>query len=180
MSLVPASARAAIGLLLRLLALSLFCAVSAHGAADPPGSIGTATVSGEDLDHDGVFDVFEDFNHNGLLDPGEDVDGDGRLTPAGGCEGATREDQDCDGHLDAFDEDFNGNGVLDFGEDLDHDGRLDRGTEDRNHDFMLNDRPRPQPSDVIIEYLPDGGTRRPPPTYPYGTFAPRPDPGGRG
>jgi hypothetical protein len=113
----------------------------------------------EDLDHDGAFDVYEDFRpHNGILDPGEDVDGDGRLTPPGGCEGVTREDQDCDHHLDLFNEDDNGNGVLDIGEDRDGDGRLDDGTEDRNHNNRLDDRPFPSLDDL----------------YPYETLTPRP------
>src|SRR5437899_4542429 len=49
----------------------------------------------EDLDRDGAFDVFEDINHNRQLDQGEDRDFDGRLTGPNGCEGVTREDQDC-------------------------------------------------------------------------------------
>jgi len=103
--------------------------------------------SQEDLDGDGRFDVFEDFNRNRSLDPGEDRDGDGHLTPATvqtpfgsfpGCEGATREDQDCDGHVDRFWEDANNNGVLDPGEDRDGDRRLDYIDEDRNHDGRLD------------------------------------------
>jgi hypothetical protein len=101
---------------------------------------------GEDLDRDvdtdGLpyprWDVFEDRNGNGRLDPGEDVDGDKRVTPSGrgpytgGCEGATREDVDCDGRLDRINEDFNSNGVLDVGEDIDGDRRLDAINEDRD------------------------------------------------
>jgi len=130
----------------------------------------------EDLDRDGLFDVFEDINHNRQLDFGEDRDFDGRLTGPNGCEGVTREDQDCDGHLDVFNEDLNGNGVLDPGEDRDGDGRLDLVNEDRNHDQVLNDRPLPQPSDVMFEVLPDGTHRPLPPYYPYTSF--RPAPGG--
>ncbi len=101
----------------------------------------------EDLDGDGHFDIFEDQNHNRDLDPGEDRDLDGHLTPATvqtpfgsfpGCEGATREDQDCDGHVDLIWEDANNNGVLDPGEDRDGDGRLDYIDEDRNHNGQLD------------------------------------------
>ena len=46
----------------------------------------------EDVDGDGVFDVWEDTNQNGELDPGEDVDGDGRLDG--------HEDSDDDGVFD--------------------------------------------------------------------------------
>ena len=124
----------------------------------------------EDLDHDGKFDVFEDRLRNGVLDPFEDADGDGRLTPPGGCEGSTREDKDCDGHLDIFDEDDNHNGVLDLGEDLDGDGRLDDGTEDRNHNNELDDRPDPSMANDVI---PDesGAVGQ---FYPYGALIPGP------
>jgi hypothetical protein len=106
---------------------------------------------GEDYDKDGVFDVFEDKNHNGVLDANEDRDGDGRLTPYRvGCEGALREDIDCDGHLDFINEDTNHNGRLDPGEDLDGDGILDLGTEDRNHNQQLDDRPVPAVNNGII------------------------------
>jgi hypothetical protein len=126
----------------------------------------------EDLDHDGAFDVFEDFRpHNGVLDPGEDLDGDGRLTPPGGCEGVTREDKDCDGRLDTINEDDNHNGVLDPGEDRDGDGRLDDGTEDRNHNFILDDRPFPSLDDSYSD--PVTHTLLPP-YYPYETLTPRP------
>ena len=127
---------------------------------------------GTDFDNDGVWDVWEDTHiRNGRLDiweaPSsptaddlilwtEDQDGDGRLTPRGGCEGATREDIDCDGRLDVKDEDLNLNGRLDGTEDLDGDRHLDRGDEDRNGDGILNDRPFP--GDL----------------YPYGTLAPTP------
>jgi hypothetical protein len=131
-------------------------------------------IVGEDLDGDGAFDVFEDRNHNGILDAGEDVDGDGRLTPPDGCEGATREDKDCDGRLDTIDEDLNHNGQLDPGEDLDQDLHLDDGTEDRNLDYLLNDRPFPSPTDVIYCYDPQCGPGTLPPTYPYGSFTPAP------
>jgi hypothetical protein len=131
------------------------------------------TTTLEDLDHDGAFDVFEDFLfRNGVLDPGEDLDGDGRLTPPGGCEGTTREDEDCDGRLDRVDEDLNHNGRLDPGEDLDGDGRLDDGTEDRNHDELLNDRPFPSPDDVIFEYRPPRSPLPLGPNYPYRSFTP--------
>ncbi|HUD72327.1 MAG TPA: thrombospondin type 3 repeat-containing protein [Dongiaceae bacterium] len=122
---------------------------------------GTIVGPDEDLDHDGHFDVFEDRNHNHRLDPGEDLDGDGRLTPPGGCEGATREDADCDGRLDRVDEDANHNGILDPGEDLDGDGHLDAGDEDRNGNNLLDDRPDPRPADAVG-------------VYPYGLFLPRP------
>src|SRR5437773_2522196 len=117
---------------------------------------------GEDYDGDGRFDVFEDGNRNGLLDQGEDLDGDRRLTRsgsgtiAGACEGRLREDLDCDGHLDTFDEDTNHNGRLDPGEDVDNDRHLDRGNEDRNGNNILDDTP-----------IPDG-------LYPYGELAPVP------
>ena len=101
----------------------------------------------EDFDRDGAFDIFEDVNHNGVLDPGEDRDNDGRLTPrlrstiygfVPACEGATREDVDCDGHIDLFYEDTNHNGILDAGEDIDGDNRLDYIDEDRNHNGILD------------------------------------------
>ncbi len=166
----------------------------------------------EDFDGDGVFDVFEDRNFNRILDTGEDRDLDGRLTPAfiltpfgnqRGCEGVTREDQDCDGfpdlfyedvnhngvldpgedrdgdrRLDLINEDRNGNAVLDPGEDLNENGVLDIGPyiEDRNNNAVLDDRVLPQPDDIEFEVLPDG-TRVPlPPYYPYQSF--RPAPGG--
>ncbi|HYV86379.1 MAG TPA: carboxypeptidase regulatory-like domain-containing protein [Patescibacteria group bacterium] len=139
--------------------------------------------SGEDYDGDGRFDVFEDYIANGRLDYqeaciyydrhlqhnvngcppdgasppvvfDEDFDHDRRLTPPGGCEGLTREDQDCDGHLDRINEDRNHNGRLDTGEDLDGDGRLDLGTEDRNNNKELDDDPFPTT------------------TYPYGHLKP--------
>jgi len=104
--------------------------------------------SHEDLDGDRLFDVFEDtISRNNHLDPGEDRDGDGRLTPAAvvtpfgvvpGCEGAAREDVDCDGHVDLFWEDANNNGALDPGEDRDGDARLDYIDEDRNHNGQLD------------------------------------------
>ena len=143
--------------------------VAWSGSAYDLQALNTPTVllgPEEDLDHDGAFDVFEDFiMRNGILDAGEDLDGDGRLTPPGGCEGVTREDKDCDHRLDLFDEDANQNGVLDPGEDLDGDGRLDDGTEDRNHNFRLDDRPYPA---LDIDYL------LIPPHYPYETLTPRP------
>ena len=89
---------------------------------------------GEDYDLDGVFDVNERFSG--------DVDGDGRITRLA-CEGTSREDQDCDGHLDAVKEDANGDGVLQYFEDLDGDRTLDAGDEDRNRDSVLNDTPFP-------------------------------------
>ncbi|HET8947059.1 MAG TPA: thrombospondin type 3 repeat-containing protein [Candidatus Polarisedimenticolia bacterium] len=124
----------------------------------------------EDLDHDGKFDVYEDRLRNGVLDPFEDVDGDGRLTPPGGCEGVHREDKDCDGRVDIFDEDDNHNGVLDVGEDRDGDGRLDDGTEDRNHNNSLDDRPDPT---LFNDVIPDetGAFGH---FYPYGTAVPGP------
>jgi hypothetical protein len=112
---------------------------------------------GEDFDDDSAFDVFEDLlppfgAFNSLL---EDRDKDGRQTPPRGCEGVTREDADCDGHLDFQSEDDNGNGVLDLGEDRDGDRRLDAGTEDRNGNFHLDDTPHPLQN------------------YPYGERAPQ-------
>jgi hypothetical protein len=112
------------------------------------------------LDEDGVRSEFEIPIHP----PG---DSDRRLTPPNGCEGDRREDQDCDGELDTFDEDswfcrFGrgdprcDNGRLDPGEDRDNDGRLDRGTEDRNGNGLLDDTPFPTS------------------LYPYGSLRPRP------
>ncbi|HUD73190.1 MAG TPA: hypothetical protein VMQ62_14615, partial [Dongiaceae bacterium] len=136
---------------------------------------------GEDWDGDGAFDVFEDFFHqNGVLDydevsctpirgrkgvfecgtppsiVDEDLDHDRRLTPPGLCEGAGREDVDCDGTLDNLPEDRNHNGILDPNEDRDADGRLDPGTEDRNRNGRLDDWPRPKD------------------TYPFGRLTPIP------
>ncbi|MEK7798615.1 MAG: TonB-dependent receptor [Acidobacteriota bacterium] len=99
----------------------------------------TERDSGEDFDRDSRFDVFEDINKNGVLDPGEDRDLDGRLTRKGaGCEGYTREDVDCDGHVDLFWEDENWSGTLDKGEDRDGDGKIDWIDEDRDHDLVLD------------------------------------------
>jgi hypothetical protein len=148
---------------------------------------------GEDFDRDGAFDIFEDRNKNGRLDKpdqcpgggticGEDLDGDGRLTiPGLGCEGASREDIDCDGNLDFRNEDLNGNGVRDPGEpDYDNDRRLDLGIEDRNFDRELNDRPFPSPGDDIFQF-PSNNPQVPPfldpvgtlaSHYPYGSFRP--------
>jgi len=126
---------------------------------------------GTDWDDNGAWDVWEDtYVRNGKVDvwegfpPGvtfgnsilftEDLDGNGKLTPRGGCEGATREDIDCDGRLDIIDEDTNLNGRLDGTEDLDGDRNLDRGIEDRNGDLKLNDTP--YPTDL----------------YPYGALRP--------
>ncbi|MBI1951501.1 MAG: carboxypeptidase regulatory-like domain-containing protein [Acidobacteria bacterium] len=111
---------------------------------------------GEDYDLDGAFDVFEDFNRNKRLDPNEDLDGDGRLTQPRGCEGTLRENLDCDGRLDTFNEDRNGNGVMDPFEDIDGDGHLDPGTEDRNGNFYMDDAPFPASR------------------YPYGDLVPQP------
>jgi outer membrane receptor protein involved in Fe transport len=121
--------------------------------------------SGNDWDNDGAWDVWEDTHiANGKIDQWEvplvngvfteDVDGDGRLTPRFACEGAAREDRDCDGHLDNVVEDKNGNGRLDSDEDVDGDHRLDPGTEDRNGNGALDDTPFPAT------------------TYPYGTLRP--------
>jgi hypothetical protein len=122
--------------------------------------------AGDDWDQDGHWDVFEDTHiRNGVIDVWdfpegtfntEDADRDGRLTPRGACEGALREDIDCDGRLDTVDEDLNGNGQLDGTEDLDGDRFLDRGLEDRNGDRILNDTP-----------FPSG-------LYPYGSVRPAP------
>lgn len=115
---------------------------------------------GDDYDQDGVFDVFEDFNHNRRLDPGEDRDGDGRLTQDFGCEGTTREDTDCDGHLDNIAEIAGPYGFFscycEYNNDLDHDLRQDPGTEDRNNNGKLDDAVRPSS------------------LYPYGRMVPLP------
>ncbi len=131
---------------------------------------------GEDWDRDGAWDVYEeDSNHDKKINNGEDVDGDRRITAAGvGCEGDTREDRDCDGHLDNVNEDLNHNGVLDPGEDRDGDNRLDDGTEDRNLNGRLDDRPFPKPDDTIPGYLPDGTPVALPPYYPYDRLRPLP------
>ncbi|HEX9426567.1 MAG TPA: thrombospondin type 3 repeat-containing protein [Candidatus Polarisedimenticolia bacterium] len=162
-------------------------AAGCPSTVDPPHPpvVIIASQEREDLDGDGAFDVFEDFNHNGILDPGEDLDGDGRLTPPGGCEGVLREDKDCDGHLDFINEDLNGNGIFEpqLGEDIDGDHHYDDGTEDRNHDFTLNDRPFPKESDgPFPDCGVDPATGMPyficqpvgtlPPSYPYGSFIP--------
>jgi carboxypeptidase family protein/TonB-dependent receptor-like protein len=112
--------------------------------------------SGEDYDGDGVFDVFEVPTGISGLKPKIDYDGDKRVTPRFGCEGRLREDTDCDGHLDQFDEDLNHDGIFEpLFEDLDGDRRFDRGTEDRNHNGILDDTPRPTS------------------LYPYGSLAPQ-------
>ncbi len=130
---------------------------------------------GEDWDQDGAWDVFEDVIHNGHLDPHEDLDSDGHVTASfHGCEGATREDQDCDGNLDRVSEDKNGNGELDPEEDLDGDHRLDRGGEDRNFNRRLDDRPFPDPADAFSSTQPDGTIVELPPYYPYEHFRPTP------
>ena len=124
---------------------------------------------GDDYDQDGAFDVFEDANLNGILNPGEDRDGDGRLTILGGCEGDSREDLDCDGHLDNVNEDTNGDGYLYscfcdinscfcINDDLDNDHRLDPGTEDRNGNGVLDDAARPAgpyPYGRLVPQAPD-------------------------
>jgi len=126
---------------------------------------------GDDWDADGAWDIWEDtIIANGRIDEievpdpdrgpratkilSEDADGDGHLTARGACEGADREDTDCDGHLDNIDEDINHNGVLDSTEDIDKDFRLDHGTEDRDNDGLLDDTPFPVS------------------TYPYGWLRP--------
>ena len=84
---------------------------------------------GDDWDADGAWDIWEDtIIANGRIDEievpdpdrgpratkilSEDADGDGHLTKRGACEGADREDTDCDGHLDNVNEDINHNGIL--------------------------------------------------------------------
>ena len=129
----------------------------------------------EDPDADGAFDVFEDFLGNGDLS--QDRDLDGRLTPPDGCEGSTREDVDCDGHLDVLEEDRNDNGVLDPGEDIDGDGRLDpfidtdgdgfSNHEDRNRNQFMDDHPFISFTDFLID---EKGNRSP--FYPYGISRP--------
>lgn len=62
----------------------------------------------------------------------------------------TPEDQDCDGHIDIY--------------------------EDRNHNRMLDDRPFPEPSDGIFLHeveSPCDVLHRLPPQYLYPTFTPR-------
>ena len=145
----------------------------------------TERDAGEDFDRDGRFDVYEDFRpHNGQLDGcqtlpdgsmvcAEDIDGDRRVTPERGCEGVTREDVDCDHHLDFLNEDDNLNGILDLGEDRDGDNRLDAGIEDRNGNFSLDDRPFPVDNNDLIADAPppNGVTGR---FYPYYRPAPIP------
>jgi len=111
---------------------------------------------GEDFDADGAWDTFEDtIIRNNKLDAGEDLDHDGRLTQSGiggisigGCEGATREDLNC-------------NGILDPG-------------EDRNHNGKLDDRPFPSPFDQEVQVLPDQSTLPLPYYYPYTSARPIP------
>jgi hypothetical protein len=117
---------------------------------------------GSDYDQDGAWDVFEDINHNHRLDPGEDRDGDGRLTPDFACEGDTREDADCDGHLDNVFEADGPYGFIscfcEYNTDLDHDRRQDPGTEDRNNNRILDDAVRPTgiyPYGSLLPVLPD-------------------------
>jgi hypothetical protein len=110
---------------------------------------------GEDFDGDGRFDVYEDLDRDGKYDPGDDIDGDGLITRDFLCEGVSREDRDCDGRLDKFNEDVNGNGRLDPFEDKDFDNHLDY-FEDRNGNGILDDTPYPT-SD-----------------YPYGRLTPEP------
>ena len=125
---------------------------------------------GEDYDRDKAFDLFEDFNHNGRLDQflGEDRDKDGRLTPAGGCEGTSNEDLNCNGFLDR-EFDLNENGLVDPDEDRGIDGipgtagngRFD--SEDRNANNLLdtvgNSGPTSFPfwSDLNGNHRPDPG-----------------------
>jgi len=130
---------------------------------------------GDDWDGDGAWDVFEDANRSDSLDAGEDRDGDGRMTREFlGCEGATREDRDCDGRLDVVNEDTNGNHWLDLGEDRDGDRHLDDGSEDRNGNGLLDDRPFPLPTDDFDRYLPNGVLVDWPFYYPYETIRPLP------
>ena len=113
--------------------------------------------AGEDLDGDGRFDVFEPLTFPCaicMFPTAEDRDGDLAWTGPSGCEGAGREDRDCDGALDV-NEDLNGNGVRDLYEfDEDGDGHLDTADEDRNGNGRLDDTPFP--TDL----------------YPYGRLAP--------
>ncbi|HET6279011.1 MAG TPA: kelch repeat-containing protein [Candidatus Polarisedimenticolia bacterium] len=127
----------------------------------------------------------------------EDRDCDRRLTPVPpfgqflqSCEGLNREDLDCDGRLDNYDEDLNRNGRLDVGEDIDGDGRLDRGIEDRNGNIRLDDRPFPDPTDPRNPLCQDPANRNPvdpsipcsiphtlptgvdSPLYPFGSLRP--------
>jgi outer membrane receptor protein involved in Fe transport len=138
----------------------------------------TETDPGEDWDRDGNWDVFErDPNRNNRVDDGEqeyDIDGDRHYTPRRyGCEGATREDEDCDGHLDDRIEDLNGDGILQFQEDRDGDRRLDDGTEDRNRNGVLDDRPFPSSVDLVYDYR-STPRQRLPPFYPYESYGPIP------
>jgi len=135
----------------------------------------TELDAGQDWDRDGAWDVFEDLDHNHQPNNEEDVDHDGRLNDSSaGCEGETREDRDCDGHLDTIDEDTNHNGILDPLEDRDGDNRLDDGTEDRNRNGHLDDRPFPRPNDRILGFQADGTPITLPPYYPYDRLRPLP------
>jgi carboxypeptidase family protein/TonB-dependent receptor-like protein len=147
----------------------LYADRNGDGFIDP-----TERDPGEDWDQDGAWDVFEDVSHVGAFDFKKDRDADGHITGQDGCEGATREDQDCDGFLDAVNEDKNGNGVLDPGEDRDGDRHLDRGDEDRNFNRRLDDRPFPDPGDRIGGTLSDGTPVELPPYYPYEHLRPTP------
>ncbi len=137
------------------------------------------TDPGDDFDTDGAWDVFEsDLNRNRKVDFNEDRDGDRQFTPPKGCEGESREDMDCDGHLDATNEDQDGDGRFDVNvEDLDGDRRYDTGTEDRNYNGILDDRPFPSSADTIYAF-PEPGNEGDPvllsPTYPYASYRPRP------
>jgi outer membrane receptor protein involved in Fe transport len=145
------------------------------------------TDPGRDFDNDGAWDVFEDFDGNRTLSGCttdditgertclEDRDHDGRLTGAFGCEGADREDTNCNGRLD-FEGDLNENGVLDPNEDTGipcdsswtaicgSDGYLPdtRGngsfdTEDRNGNRFLDDNPFPSWVDGNNNGIPELG-----------------------
>ncbi|HEU5181270.1 MAG TPA: hypothetical protein VFW45_10775, partial [Candidatus Polarisedimenticolia bacterium] len=102
----------------------------------------------------------------------EDRDNDKRLTGPLGCEGADREDTNCNGHLD-FETDKNDNGVVDPDEDTGipcpnpsvcpggfipgtkGNGVLD--TEDRNGNHFLDDNPFPNWVDRNNNGIPDVG-----------------------
>ncbi len=108
----------------------------------------------EDLDGDGKWDVWEpptspgfnDYDKDGRRTQPGDVD---RTGSTGGCEGAYREDLNCDGRLNnginapLINEDKNGNGKCDFAlgeKDLNGDGICGLVNEDRNFDSILDDR----------------------------------------
>jgi outer membrane receptor protein involved in Fe transport len=116
----------------------------------------------EDIDCDGFIDVInEDFNNNGRWDQGE----------------SSNSDQ----NWDNIDEDRNKDGVFDprpvneGGEDTNGNELWDgKGSyvEDRNGNFLLDDRPVVQIDDQIFKRLPDGTLVPESSLYPYGRLRP--------